>query len=91
MIFVAELGDKTQLAVVALAAGTGDIWAVFAGGTLALWSVSLLGILFGCTLLRRLPQGWVHRAAALLFFALGLLALGHVLFGAAAPVAAASG
>ena len=67
MIFVAELGDKTQLAMVALAAGTGDIWAVFLGGTAALWSVSLLGILFGATLLRRIPTHWVHRAAALLF------------------------
>lgn len=88
LIFVAELGDKTQLAVITLAAGTGDIWAVFAGGTLALWSVSLLGILFGCTLLRRLPQHWVHRAAALLFVAFGLLALGHLLLSSGAPIPA---
>lgn len=78
MIFVAELGDKTQLAMIALAAGTGQIWQVFAGGTLALWSVSLIGILFGATLLRRIPRHWVHRAAALLFIAFGLLALGHL-------------
>jgi len=88
LIFVAELGDKTQLAVIALAAGTGDIWAVFAGGTLALWGVSLLGILFGCTLLRRLPQHWVHRTAALLFVAFGLLALGHLLLAAGARLPA---
>jgi hypothetical protein len=67
MIFVAELGDKTQLAMIALAAGTGEIWSVFAGGTLALWTVSLMGILFGATLLRRIPKHRVHRAAALLF------------------------
>ncbi|MGD9299250.1 MAG: TMEM165/GDT1 family protein [Thiohalocapsa sp.] len=79
LIFVAELGDKTQLAVVALAAGSGDIWAVFTGGTLALWTVSLIGILFGCTLLRRIPTRWVHRAAAVLFIAFGLLALGHLI------------
>jgi len=42
MIFVAELGDKTQLAMIALAAGTGEIWSVFAGGTQALWTVSLM-------------------------------------------------
>ncbi|WP_296897409.1 TMEM165/GDT1 family protein, partial [Thiohalocapsa sp.] len=75
----AELGDKTQLAVVALAAGTGDIWAVFTGGTLGLWTVSLIGILFGCTLLRRIPTRWVHRGAAVLFIAFGLLALGHLI------------
>ncbi|WP_201223458.1 TMEM165/GDT1 family protein [Halochromatium roseum] len=80
LIFVAELGDKTQLAILALAASTGDLWAVLLGGTLALWSVSLIGILFGCTLLRRLPTQWVHRAAAILFIGFGLLALGQLVF-----------
>ncbi len=79
MILVAEFGDKTQLAVIALAAGTGEIWSVFAGGTLALWSVSLLGILFGATVLRSIPRHWVHRAAALMFIAFGVLAIGHVI------------
>lgn len=78
LIFVAELGDKTQLAMIALAAGTGEIWAVFAGGTLALWTVSLIGILFGATLLRRIPKRRVHRAAALMFVVFGVLALGQV-------------
>lgn len=76
LIFVAELGDKTQLAMVALAAQSGALWSVFVGGTLALWSVSLVGILVGRTLLRRIPAHWVHRAAALLFFAFGLIAIG---------------
>ena len=78
LIFVAELGDKTQLALVALAAQTGALWSVFVGGTLALWSVSLLGILVGRTLLRRIEPRLVHRVAALLFLAFGLLALGQV-------------
>lgn len=78
LIFVAELGDKTQLAMIALAAGTGEIWSVFVGGTLALWTVSLIGILFGATLLRRIPKHRVHRAAALLFITFGVLALGQV-------------
>jgi len=79
LIFVAELGDKTQLAMVALAAQSGALWSVFIGGTLALWSVSLLGMLVGRTLLRRIPTHWVHRAAALLFFGFGLLAIGSVI------------
>jgi len=58
LIFVAELGDKTQLAMVALVAGTGQIWSVFVGGTLALWSVSLIGIALGSTVLRRVPKAW---------------------------------
>jgi putative Ca2+/H+ antiporter (TMEM165/GDT1 family) len=79
MILVAEFGDKTQLAVVALAAGTGEIWAVFAGGTLALWAVSLLGILFGATVLRSVPRHWVHRIAAVMFVAFGVVAIGHAI------------
>jgi putative Ca2+/H+ antiporter (TMEM165/GDT1 family) len=75
LIFVAELGDKTQLALVALAAKTGALWSVFIGGTLALWTVSLLGILVGNTLLRRIEPRRVHAAAALLFVLFGLLAL----------------
>jgi len=75
LIFVAELGDKTQLALVAMVAATGEPLAVFVGGTLALWLVSLLGVLVGATVLRRLPAHWVHRSAALLFFAFGGWAL----------------
>ena len=81
LIFVAELGDKTQLALIALAAQTGELWSVYIGGTLALWTVSLLGILVGRTLLRRIEPRWVRRAAALLFFVFGLLALGQASVG----------
>lgn len=81
LIFVAELGDKTQLAMVALAAQSGALWSVFIGGTLALWAVSLLGIVVGRTLLRRIPGRWVHRSAALLFLVFGALALGSVALG----------
>jgi putative Ca2+/H+ antiporter (TMEM165/GDT1 family) len=81
LIFVAELGDKTQLAMVALAAKTGALWSVYIGGTLALWTVSLLGILVGHTLLRRIEPRRVHRAAALLFLVFGLLALGQACVG----------
>lgn len=75
LIFVAELGDKTQLAMVALVAQSDAIWSVFIGGTLALWAVSLIGIIVGSTLLSRLSRRWVHRAAAVLFLVFGLLAL----------------
>jgi len=81
MIFVAELGDKTQLAMLGLAAGSGAPWSVFAGGTLALWVVSLLGILVGARLLRRIPPRWLHRGAAVLFLLFGLLALWQALPG----------
>ena len=75
LIFLAELGDKTQLAMVALAARGEAPLAVFLGGTAALWLVALLGIIFGRTLLTRIPARVVHRSAALLFGLFGLLAL----------------
>lgn len=75
VLFLAELGDKTQLALVAMAAATGEAAAVLVGGTLALWAVSILGVALGATLLRRLPELWVHRGAAVLFFAFGGWAL----------------
>jgi len=79
LIFLAELGDKTQLAMVALAARGEALLAVFLGGTAALWLVALLGIVFGRTLLTRIPERVVHRSAALLFALFGLLALAEAL------------
>jgi len=75
MILLAEFGDKTQLAMVGLAAGTGAPGSVLVGGTLALWAVSLVGILVGGSLLRRISPVWMHRAAALLFLTFGLFAV----------------
>jgi Ca2+/H+ antiporter, TMEM165/GDT1 family len=75
MILLAEFGDKTQLAMVGLAAGTGAPGSVLVGGTLALWAVSLVGILVGGSLLRRISPVWMHRTAALLFLTFGLFAL----------------
>ena len=46
-IFLAEIGDKTQLATLLLAAQSGSPWLVFTGAALALISTSLLGVLIG--------------------------------------------
>ncbi len=81
LLFVAELGDKTQLAMIGMAAGSGDAVAVFLGGTLALWLVSIIGIVLGATVLRRVPQALMHRAAAILFALFGVLALVRVVAG----------
>jgi putative Ca2+/H+ antiporter (TMEM165/GDT1 family) len=80
-IFLAELGDKTQLAMIGLAAATGAPGSVLVGGTLALWTVSLIGILAGGVLLRRIDPLWMHRGAALLFLLFGLTALYHAALG----------
>jgi putative Ca2+/H+ antiporter (TMEM165/GDT1 family) len=86
LIFLAELGDKTQLVLIALAASSGDPWSTFVGGTLALWAVSALGVLVGSTLLRRVPRAWVHKGAALLFALFGVFALGQAVMGVDLPV-----
>lgn len=73
LIFLAELGDKTQLAVAGLA-GTQDALAVWVGGTLALALTSALGVLAGQTLLRRLPRRLLHLVGGALFLSLAALA-----------------
>lgn len=71
-IFLAEMGDKTQLAAVTLAAQSGKPWAVFLGATAALAGVSAIGVIVGGTLGAHLPLAWVKRAAALLFIVIGI-------------------
>ena len=74
LILFAELGDKTQITVATLAGTTGELMSVFAGATLALWTVALAGMVIGATLLRRFPARYMHRAAAVLFAVFGLIA-----------------
>lgn len=74
MILLAELGDKTQIATATAAAQQSSPVEVFIGSTLALWSVSLLGILLGTQITKVLPMSWVHRCAGALFLAFGALA-----------------
>jgi len=71
MILMAELGDKTQLVTASLAAQHDAPLAVFTGSTLALWSVSLLGIFAGRQLIRVVPLSYIHRAAGSLFIIFG--------------------
>ena len=78
MIFVAELGDKTQFAVVGLA-GLYPAAAVWLGATVALAMVSAAGVLAGKTVLRRLPLIWLHRLAGGLFLTLSALAAWRLL------------
>ena len=67
MILLAELGDKTQLVTASLAAQHGSPLEVFLGSTLALWAVSLLGVLLGVQIIRVVPARIVRRGAGGLF------------------------
>ncbi len=73
MIFLAELGDKTQIAVAGLA-GIYPALAVWLGATLALALTSAAGALAGKAVLHRLPLIWLHRLSGLLFLAIAVLA-----------------
>jgi len=75
VIFLAELGDKTQLAAVTLAAQTRRPWAVLIGASIALACVSAIGVAVGGVLGEYLPLAWIKRAAAVAFIIIGVLIL----------------
>ena len=72
VFFLAEMGDKTQLATVALAARFGSPAVVTAGTTLGMLAADALAVFAGSYLATRLPMVWIRRAAAALFFVFGL-------------------
>jgi putative Ca2+/H+ antiporter (TMEM165/GDT1 family) len=71
-VFLAELGDKTQLAALLLSAESGRPVLVFVGASLALISSSLVGVVLGRWLSRVLPPQQLERLAGILMIALGL-------------------
>lgn len=75
VIFLAEMGDKTQLAAMTMAAESKKPWAVFIAAALALTCVSAIGVVVGGTLGHYLPLIWIKRAAAIAFIVIGLLIL----------------
>ena len=73
MLFLAEMGDKTQLAVAGLAVTLPPV-AVWLGATLALIITSALGIWLGVTLLRRIPIHRLHQISGVFFLVLAAFA-----------------
>jgi len=74
-IFVAEMGDKTQLAAFAFAGGGGSKWSVFIGASLALIATTALAVLAGAAVGRYVPELWLKRGAGALFVVMGVLLL----------------
>jgi len=72
-IFIAELGDKTQLAAISLTSETGKPLMVFLGAVAALALVTLIGVVFGEALTRVVPMEYLERGAAALFVVIGVL------------------
>ena len=75
LVFLAELGDKTQLATLSLAASGQSRLSVFVGAATALVVTSGIGVLAGEALARAVPPIWIHRAAGVAFVVMGVLFL----------------
>ncbi|MCR4405737.1 MAG: TMEM165/GDT1 family protein [Anaerolineae bacterium] len=73
LLFVAELGDKTQLAVISMTCKHGKPWPVFIGATLALALVTLLGVMGGRAVSYVIPASVLTKVAAAAFVVLGVL------------------
>ncbi len=72
MIFLAELGDKTQLATFSFAAESKSRLAVFLGSAGALVLTSLLAVVLGSGVSRLVPANYIRTGAGALFVFLGL-------------------
>src|SRR5262249_4254350 len=75
MFFLVEMGDKTQIATVALAAKFQALVPVVAGTTLGMLIADVPAVLLGRAVGDRIPLKLVHRLAAALFVVLAVLAL----------------
>lgn len=74
-LFLAELGDKTQLAVITMTASTESKVSIFLGACTALVVVTILGVLFGGILAQYVPAEWLQRIVASAFIVIGVLML----------------
>jgi putative Ca2+/H+ antiporter (TMEM165/GDT1 family) len=77
--FIAETGDKTQLATVALAAGYANLGAVVAGTTIGMLATNAPAVFLGKAFADRLPLRAIHVGAAGLFGVLGLVFIARAL------------
>lgn len=75
LVFLAELGDKTQLATLAMACQTQSRWAVFAGATLALVMATLGSVLVSGALSRLVPADTMRWVVGGLFILVGVAIL----------------
>lgn len=76
--FLAEMGDKTQIATVALAARYHDLVSVVAGTTIGMMLANVPAVFLGDTIAKKLSMTLLHGIAALIFATLGLLTLLNV-------------
>jgi Ca2+/H+ antiporter, TMEM165/GDT1 family len=73
--FLLEMGDKTQIATIALAAKYGSLLEVVAGTTLGIMVADVPVVMFGAIAAQKLPMKSLHRIAPAMFLALGVVVL----------------
>lgn len=74
-IFLAELGDKTQLAAIIMTSKTNKPLSVFIGSMIAFAAVTLIGVTFGATLTKFVPINYIKISSAIAFITIGILIL----------------
>jgi len=79
MIFLAELGDKTQLATISMASETKFPISVFVGAIAAFFVATLVAFFIGSIISKYVPENYVRIGAGCLFVVIGLLTLTGVL------------
>lgn len=75
LFFLAEMGDKTQIATIALGARYEDVLAVTIGTTLGMMLANAPAVWIGQKFTKRMPIKWVHAVAAVTFIAIGVATL----------------
>jgi putative Ca2+/H+ antiporter (TMEM165/GDT1 family) len=78
-IFLAEMGDKTQLATLLISAESQSPWIVFAGAATALIATSLLGVMVGYWIARRLSPKVLDTSVAILLLFITALLIADIL------------
>jgi len=73
LVFLAELGDKTQLSTMLLASKSKSIWYVFIGSASALVFSSLLGVLIGSVINKYIPSYYIQLLSGIAFLIIGFL------------------
>jgi putative Ca2+/H+ antiporter (TMEM165/GDT1 family) len=89
--FLAEMGDKTQLATVSLAVEYRDMLSVLTGTTLGLLAANAAGIAVAVVLRKHIPERTIRWSSAVVFMLFGLLGLHQVLSGLFSPATAWGG
>jgi putative Ca2+/H+ antiporter (TMEM165/GDT1 family) len=75
LFFIAEMGDKTQVATVALGARYDDLMAVVLGTTVGMMIANAPAVWLGQKFTNALPVKWVHAIAAIIFIIMGLVTI----------------